>query len=351
MEVPLETSFRGFEPEDAVKDLVREKAGELDKLHDNLIRCRVAVEKVQSAQAFGNPFRVRIDVTVPRHELVVKREPSRGRLHDPLHAVIRDAFDSMGRQLKEMEEIQRGNVKAHPGQSANAVVESILRDHGYGFLRDLEGRDVYFHRNSVLRGGFDALREGDAVRYVREEGEKGLQASTVEVVERPSSPAPRPGEQEQEPPARGKEPPRKVLSPRTGRARWRGRYQDGEGVLSGGSGRFEAAYSFPSRFREAAGTGPEELLGAAHAGCFSQALALGLEKAGHDPGEIDTQAVVHLERAEDRYAVTRIDLDTTVRAAGLDEKTLQEEAARARLECPLSRLMKGAEITVTARLG
>lgn len=188
MQKPLEMSFRGFLPPESVKEVIRRKAAELDKVHDALIGCRVAVERVQATQKSGNPYRVRIDLTIPNHELVVRRELSEGALHDPLHSVLRNAFNSARRLLKDRREIRRRQVKAPADRAYRAVVKTVLPDRDHGFMRDSEGREIYFHRNSVIGGKFEDLRPGMPVRYVRQEGEKGLQASTVEITGAPSPP-------------------------------------------------------------------------------------------------------------------------------------------------------------------
>jgi lipoyl-dependent peroxiredoxin len=138
---------------------------------------------------------------------------------------------------------------------------------------------------------------------------------------------------------------------RTGSARWEGGLQDGKGTVRLGSGAFEGPYSFASRFEDGSGTNPEELIGAAHAGCFSMALSVGLERAGTPPTSVDTTANVHLERADAGFRISRIDLDTTAVVPGIDDAAFQEQAATAKANCPVSQALAGTEITLTARLG
>mgnify|MGYP006307178829 CR=1 FL=1 len=185
MQVPLEISYRNIEKTDYIESLVREKAAELDRVHSHITSCHVAVEKPQSHQQQGNPFRVRIDVRVPPgHELVVKQKPTGGEMHRELSAVIRKAFSAMKRRLKKLEEQQRRDVKSHPEQTENqGIVKKLFPEHGYGFLRTLNNREVYFHKNSVLHNGFEDLEEGTLVRYVGEMGNNGPQASTVQIVD------------------------------------------------------------------------------------------------------------------------------------------------------------------------
>ncbi len=190
MKVPLEIAFKGIEHSDEIDALIREEADKLEKVCHYMIRCRVAVEKRQQHQEVGNPYRVRIDMTVPPgHELVIKREPSKGDMHDPLDIVIKHAFTSAARQLRKLVEQQRGEIKTHPDQQVMAVVHKLFPIEGYGFLRTVDTQDeVYFHRNSVLHGEFDRLTIGLGVRYTAELGEKGLQATSVQIVDTPRTP-------------------------------------------------------------------------------------------------------------------------------------------------------------------
>lgn len=137
---------------------------------------------------------------------------------------------------------------------------------------------------------------------------------------------------------------------RTATARWEGGLREGEGTMRLGSGAFEGRYSFSSRFEEGTGTNPEELVGAAHAGCFSMALSLALEQAGHPPTSVDTAAKVHLERADSGFEIVRIDLDCIADVPGIDDAGFQAHAATAKAGCPVSKALAGVEIHLDARL-
>jgi lipoyl-dependent peroxiredoxin len=137
---------------------------------------------------------------------------------------------------------------------------------------------------------------------------------------------------------------------RTADAEWKGSLQDGAGTMRLGSGAFEGQYSFGSRFEEGAGTNPEELIGAAHAGCFSMALAGGLTRAGHPPTSIRTRAKVHIEKGDAGFSITRIDLSTVGDVPGIDEASFKQEAEGAKVNCPVSKALKATEITLDARL-
>ncbi|NIR46903.1 HPF/RaiA family ribosome-associated protein [candidate division KSB1 bacterium] len=186
MQVPLEISYRDVEKTDALQDEIDEEAAELEKVCDYITSCRVAVERPHEHPRSGNPFRVRIDVRVPpSHELVATHEPQDSEMHELLHAVLSKTFDSMRRQLEKLVEQQRGEVKSHPQEQLTGFVQKLFRDEGYGFLKTVEGEDIYFHENSVLHNDFDRLEIGTQVRYVAEMGKKGPQASTVQIVDKP----------------------------------------------------------------------------------------------------------------------------------------------------------------------
>lgn len=130
-------------------------------------------------------------------------------------------------------------------------------------------------------------------------------------------------------------------------AQWEGNLVDGKGTMRLGSGAYEGAYTRASRFEYAPGTNPEELIGAAHAGCFSMALAGILSKAGYPPTQINTTARVHLG---DGPRITLIELSTTGIVPGMDERTFIESAEQAKKGCPVSQALAAVEIRLTAAL-
>ena len=137
---------------------------------------------------------------------------------------------------------------------------------------------------------------------------------------------------------------------RTADAEWEGTLKDGKGKMRFGSGAFEGQYSFSSRFEEGEGTNPEELIAAAHSGCFSMKFAGNLGNAGFPPNRVATTASVHLDKGDAGFSITRIELKTEAEVPGIDEATFQEQAEAAKRDCPVSRLLTGAEITVEATL-
>ena len=138
---------------------------------------------------------------------------------------------------------------------------------------------------------------------------------------------------------------------RSANARWEGGLKDGKGNMRLGGGAFEGQYSFSSRFEEGAGTNPEELIAAAHAGCFSMALSAGLERGGHNPNSVETEAKVHLSPKDGGgFRISRIDLITTADVPGIDDAAFQEAAKAAKEGCPVSGALSAVEITLDATL-
>ena len=135
-----------------------------------------------------------------------------------------------------------------------------------------------------------------------------------------------------------------------GKAVWRGGLKDGKGAISTKSGALaDYPYGFASRFEGKPGTNPEELIGAAHAGCFTMALSLILGEAGLTADEMNTQADVTLEKKDDGFAITKVHLTLRAKIPGTDAAKFQELAAKAKAGCPVSKLLK-AEITLDASL-
>ncbi|MBD3263815.1 MAG: HPF/RaiA family ribosome-associated protein [Candidatus Omnitrophica bacterium] len=187
MQVPLRLTFRGMEGSPNLREEIESHVSKLERFCDHIISCSVVIEKDQKYQERGSPYRVRITMNIPPgHEIVVRKEPAQGNLHDPLTLTLNDAFEAAERQLKELTEKQHGEVKSHPQRKINAYVSKVFKDKGYGFLRNERGEEVYFHKNSVLHNNFKRLSKGCGVHYIEEIGEKGPQASTVRLIDKPS---------------------------------------------------------------------------------------------------------------------------------------------------------------------
>jgi osmotically inducible protein OsmC len=137
---------------------------------------------------------------------------------------------------------------------------------------------------------------------------------------------------------------------RSAEAEWKGDLKGGAGKVKLGSGAFEGQYGFKSRFESGPGTNPEELIAAAHSGCFSMALSAALSAAGHPPTSVRTTAKVHLDKVADGFAITSIDLETVATVPGISAADFQAQAEGAKKGCPISKLLTGAPINLKATL-
>lgn len=176
MMLPLQMTVRNISLSEAAKEDIREKTSKLGRYYDPIVSCRVTVDAPHRHHRKGILYDVRIDLTVPGTKLVVKRLPN-----EDLYVAIRDAFDAARRQLEDFARRQRGEIKAHEPLPYGKV-SKLFQERDYGFLEASDGREIYFHRNSVLDGNFDLLKVGAEVRFTEEDGEQGPQASTVALI-------------------------------------------------------------------------------------------------------------------------------------------------------------------------
>ena len=183
MQVPLQISFQGMEPSEAVETRIREKTAKLEQYFERITSCRVVVEAPHRHGRKGKLYQVRIDVVVPGREIVVNRAGPKDHAHEDVYVAIRDAFNALGRQLEDHARKVRGDIKSHEVPLVGKVVR-IFPEQGYGFVLTSEGNEVYFHENAVVNGGFAKLEVGSEVRLVLAFGEsdKGPQASTVTLI-------------------------------------------------------------------------------------------------------------------------------------------------------------------------
>lgn len=173
MILPLQITALNMELTEVIKADIREHAEKLDTYYGKIMSCRVTVESLPLRSLYN----VRIDMTVPGKELVVKRDPN-----TDLYLSIRDAFHDARRELEDFARLQRGDVKHHE-EPPQARISALLPDKGYGFLTTLDGREIYFHEHSVQNRKFNQLEIGMKVRFGEEMGEKGPQATYVRVIE------------------------------------------------------------------------------------------------------------------------------------------------------------------------
>ncbi len=183
MQLPLQIAFHNVPHSEAIEKTIRAKAAKLDQFADHIMGCRVVVEMPHRHHVHGNQYQVRLDITVPGEEIVVNREPPEHTEYRDVEVAIRDAFDAAGRQLEDYVRRRRGCVKELE-TAPHGRVAKLFPQEGYGFIKTGDGREIYFHRHSVLHEGFDHLQQDAEVSFVEEEGKKGPQASTVRIVGR-----------------------------------------------------------------------------------------------------------------------------------------------------------------------
>jgi cold shock CspA family protein len=183
MQLPLQIAFDNLAHSDAIERAVREKAVKLDQFADHIMGCRVVVGMPHRHHVHGNQYQVRLDITVPGEEIVVNREPAEHTEYCDVGVALRDAFDAARRQLEDYVRRRRGYVKELEG-APHGRVTKLFPQEGYGIIETRDGREVYFHRHSVLHEGFDRLQPGIEVSFVEVAGKKGPQASTVKIVGR-----------------------------------------------------------------------------------------------------------------------------------------------------------------------
>lgn len=179
MKLPLQVVFRNMEPSEAVEAKIRERCEKLDAFYEHIMSCRVMVEAQHKHHHQGNLYHVRVDLKVPEAELVASREPDQHHAYEDVYVAIRDAFDTIRRQLEDYVRRRRGQVKQHEVPPHGRIAE-LYAD--YGKIATPDGRLVYFHRNSVLDEAFEHLAIGTEVRFVEEMGELGPKATSVHVV-------------------------------------------------------------------------------------------------------------------------------------------------------------------------
>lgn len=180
MQTPLEISFQHLEVDEEIKAYIRERVNFLEQLFDGITSCHVYIAAPQSRQRTGHLYDITIEVRVPGKELVVSDRKHDIQRHQHLRIALRDAFAIIERDLKIYKQKMRGQVKVLDGMLQGKITE-IRHDKGFGQIQATDHRLIYFHRNAVIDGDFDALSIGDTVELVarHDESEIGPQASTV----------------------------------------------------------------------------------------------------------------------------------------------------------------------------
>jgi cold shock CspA family protein/ribosome-associated translation inhibitor RaiA len=180
MQIPLKIAFEnGLEPSDALTTRIEREAKKLEQFSRHIVACRVTVGKLSARHRQGDLFQVRLQLTLPGGaQVVADHNPAADHAHEDAFVAVRDAFAAARRRLQDWQRRTSGQVKVHEAVPEGRVTR-IFAEQGYGFIAASDGREIYFHRNAVVNGGFARLKEGSAVRFAEGEGEKGPQATTV----------------------------------------------------------------------------------------------------------------------------------------------------------------------------
>jgi ribosomal subunit interface protein len=181
MQVPLEIRFDNMMHSPAVETAVRERVAKLERFMPQVVSCRVTVRAPHKHHRQGNLYGVTIDLRFPGGEAVASRDTAEHHSHEDVYVALRDAFKALRRQLQERAQRRRGEVKPHEAPPHGKIL-AIELERNCGRIATADGREIFFHRNSVLNAAFDALTPGTEVRFSEEAGDLGPQASTVQVV-------------------------------------------------------------------------------------------------------------------------------------------------------------------------
>lgn len=181
MQVPPEIAFRDIEPSDQVKEQILAGIEDLEDVYPDLVSCRTMVADDTPGQTSGGNIRVRLDIGIPNHELAVVEDNPASDDTRTVEQTVRDAFKTGLRRLKREKARQQGDVKTHGLPPHGRVTRLLADEHGvqYGFIRDGEGRQIYFHEDALVDLDYQELEVGDDVRIAVAAGDQGPQASTV----------------------------------------------------------------------------------------------------------------------------------------------------------------------------
>ncbi len=180
MLIPLQITYRGMDESEALSAVVQTKVRKLERFYAHISGCRVLIEIPHHHRHTGMHYHVRIDLPVPDGELVVDREPAERARHQDAYVAVTDAFRAVRRELQDYVRKRHGDVKRHQ-PSPHGRVKKLFSAEGFGFIETEDGREIYFDEKSVLHGGFRRLERGAKVRFAEEQGQRGPQASTVDL--------------------------------------------------------------------------------------------------------------------------------------------------------------------------
>jgi cold shock CspA family protein/ribosome-associated translation inhibitor RaiA len=183
VQIPLQIDFEGgLTASDALRTRIEHEVQKLERVQSRIVGCRVAMIGRSGRHQHGDLYSVRVQISIPgARDIVVDRNPDADHAHEDPYVAIRDAFKAARRRLQDRHRRLEGKVKVHEAPP-HGRVSRMIPSEGYGFITVSDGREIYFHENSVVDGGFRRMKPGMTVRFTETEGEKGPQASTVHLV-------------------------------------------------------------------------------------------------------------------------------------------------------------------------
>ncbi len=181
MQQPLQINFKNMETSEAVEATIRKWVDKLERAHNTIISCRVVVEAPPMKKRHGGLYHTRIELTLPGGELVINRRPDLHHSFADVNVSVRDAFKSAQRRLEERVKRKQGEEKHHEAPCLGRV-KALAPAEDHGWIETADGREIYFHRNSLLEGDFDKLATGSEVRFVEQEDGYPLRASSVRLI-------------------------------------------------------------------------------------------------------------------------------------------------------------------------
>lgn len=182
MQSPVQIQFKNMEFSEAVEAAITKWAGKLERAYPDIMSCRVSIEAPSTKKLHGGLYHTRIDIKLPGKEVVINRKPDLHHSYVDAYVSLRDAFKSAQRQLEEMVKREKGKVKCHEEEATVGRIVSLSPEHDCGWIESGDGREIYFHRNSLLAGEFDTLTPGLGVRFIEQENGEEPRASSVRLI-------------------------------------------------------------------------------------------------------------------------------------------------------------------------
>ena len=179
MQTPLQLTFEHIGHSDTIEARIRDEAAKLEQFYDRITSMRVVVTRPQRRRHTGDVYQIRIHITVPgAADIAISREPAATGAHEDVYVTINDAFKAAGRQLQDFARKRQGHVKEHE-TPPHGTIATLHPERDHGFITASDGREIYFHRNSVSGVKLEDLQPGQEVQFSEAAGDKGPQATLV----------------------------------------------------------------------------------------------------------------------------------------------------------------------------